>query len=736
MGANQFIPVPLPDTRFKPFIDANLVPVSGITSANPAVVTTGVPHGLLTGDVIVIRGVVGVQGAPSGPVEGIFQITVTGLSTFELDGFNALGASPYVSGGQVARSGKRFVGLVTPGTPIMIETYNKPPLLGGAPIEHRLLTGDMVEIKNDTIFPAINGKWTVTVTSLTEFTLDGSTDIGAPALGNGTIDLAPFPVVCQTPTPHGYSTGDIVDVRASSSDPGRLFEITFISATQFSLNFEGEDVQYPSGGIVRAVTGAIVDLAAVVPPNGVEKRKTFSVAGDYSGRLILEGSMDGALFSPFLLFNEGKPGGIKVVEVNVPFIRARADGLVINSGNLVGFMAAEQNCDCLPAWSDHGANVYDNFDVPDPAEIPFDREAPVSIASTSFATPIVVATTVPHPYFTGDEVRVSGVLDGFGIPLASVNGVWTITYISPLTFSLDTSIGTDVGTGGVVEIITAPNTSPIPLRTAVPHGYVTGDTVRVRGVVDEEFIRAITTAFSPDNLTLVTVTTAVPHGYTTGNRVDITGNTDLPDGTYTITVTGLTTFTLNGVFGPINGSGGSSLRIPGANGDFVITVTGPDTFTLNGSIATGPGTRGTVQALLSAGTDTSTMKSEKTLQLQGGPYTGAFVIDATLDPGLTPIFLPFDQFNTGGADEKLELDALFFAMRIRPVGASGDVSIFIGSQLTCECEFIPPPPGARPGMNNKAAAKLAKRKAPKPASPKKQKAIAGKAGGKSGKKST
>jgi hypothetical protein len=216
-----------------------------------------------------------------------------------------------------------------------------------------------------------------------------------------------------------------------------------------------------------------------------------------------------------------------------------------------------------------------------------------------------------------------------------------VTVVSLTQFTLNGSVYAADGAGGEARLVTAPNISPIPLVTQTPHGFFTGDTVRVTGVV--------------------------------GNN--------------------------------------------GALGDFTVTVTGPNTFTLDGSVATGNGIAGQVQAIASAPTPTFTLKSEKTIQLQGGPYGGSFIVEGTLDSGLTPVFLPFEQFNTGGADEKLEIDALFFAMRVRPSGASGDVTIWIGGQLCCSC--APPPPHApNPGPGDGTLAKASN--APSPASSKAQ----------------
>lgn len=71
--------------------------ITGITAANPAVVTTTNPHGLQTGDQVVITGVVGTMGPA---INGItFLITVLSPTTFSIP-VNTIGLV-YVSGGVV-----------------------------------------------------------------------------------------------------------------------------------------------------------------------------------------------------------------------------------------------------------------------------------------------------------------------------------------------------------------------------------------------------------------------------------------------------------------------------------------------------------------------------------------------------------------------------------------------------------------------------------------------------------
>jgi hypothetical protein len=64
------------------------------------------------------------------------------------------------------------------------------------------------------------------------------------------------------------------------------------------------------------------------------------------------------------------------------------------------------------------------------------------IAATN-ATPIVVTSAAPHGLLTGNVATIEGVIGN-----AATNGTWTITRISPATFSLDGSAGSGAYTGG------------------------------------------------------------------------------------------------------------------------------------------------------------------------------------------------------------------------------------------------------------------------------------------------
>jgi hypothetical protein len=152
--------------------------------------------------------------------------------------------------------------------------------------------------------------------------------------------------------------------------------------------------------------------------------------------------------------------------------------------------------------------------LPTPAGIP--------VVSASNTSPIAITTATPHGLQTGMQVAINGVL---GNPAA--NGTFTITVTGPTSFTLNGSVGSGTWAGGgtiVVsnQITSASNASPIAITTAVPHGLQTGALVSINGAL---------------------------------------GNT-AANGTFTITVTGPTSFTLNGSTGNGTWISGGTITVP------------------------------------------------------------------------------------------------------------------------------------------------------------------------------
>lgn len=72
-------------------IDSPFGTVTGITNANPASVTTAAPHGLTTGDKVGLTGIF----EPNQLEQVTFIVTVTGASTFTLNGVDTTIANPF-----------------------------------------------------------------------------------------------------------------------------------------------------------------------------------------------------------------------------------------------------------------------------------------------------------------------------------------------------------------------------------------------------------------------------------------------------------------------------------------------------------------------------------------------------------------------------------------------------------------------------------------------------------------
>jgi hypothetical protein len=113
----------------------NGIAISSINNANPAVVTTGVNHGYATGQSVTIINVEGYTPlVPTDPILNgqVFTITVTGLNTFSLDGFDGTLYTAYISGGMSLNSqvtvagqdGIRYYATTSVGTTWV--NYNPP----------------------------------------------------------------------------------------------------------------------------------------------------------------------------------------------------------------------------------------------------------------------------------------------------------------------------------------------------------------------------------------------------------------------------------------------------------------------------------------------------------------------------------------------------------------------------------------------------------------------------------
>ncbi len=127
--------------------------ISGITKANPAIVTTGSAHGLKNGDVVILQGLNQSSTTGMQQIAGIpFTVTVTGSTTFTIpwntnqSNYTALSGSP--SGAYVRKvlypylyfPGTSFISAITTGTTTTIDTTCAHNFVVGQEVAFRIPT--------------------------------------------------------------------------------------------------------------------------------------------------------------------------------------------------------------------------------------------------------------------------------------------------------------------------------------------------------------------------------------------------------------------------------------------------------------------------------------------------------------------------------------------------------------------------------------------------------------------
>lgn len=127
------------------------IQISGITKANPAVVTTGSAHGLASGDVVILTGLAQSSTTGMQQIAGIpFTVTVTGATTFTIpwntnqSNYTALSGSP--TGAYVRKvlypalyePGVSIISAITTGTTTTIDTTSAHNLVVGQEVAFRI----------------------------------------------------------------------------------------------------------------------------------------------------------------------------------------------------------------------------------------------------------------------------------------------------------------------------------------------------------------------------------------------------------------------------------------------------------------------------------------------------------------------------------------------------------------------------------------------------------------------
>ena len=223
-----------------------------------------------------------------------------------------------------------------------------------------------------------------------------------------------------------------------------------------------------------------------------------------------------------------------------------------------------------------------------------------SIAAATNTPADIVITSIGHKLAVGTNysVFISGALGN-----TNANGTHAITVIDADRFSLNTTPGNGAYTGQGMWALTGAITNangaggsiPIVITTTSTAGLATGDAVIISGNAFGAANGTFTiTVASPTTFILNGVTTSGSGGggtWTTTTKfiAPLGGNVGIASaagGGAAVVITTASTATLtNGNVVTISGS-----PLAAANGTFAITVTGPSTFTLNGTNPAAAGT--------------------------------------------------------------------------------------------------------------------------------------------------
>jgi subtilisin-like proprotein convertase family protein len=227
-------------------------------------------------------------------------------------------------------------------------------------------------------------------------------------------------------------------------------------------------------------------------------------------------------------------------------------------------------------------------------KIPF-----IPVASlTSSGTTATVTTVNPHGFLTGQQITISGATEpGYNTgPLGA-----TITVTGPNTFTYQ------VGQPLQIQTLTQSN-GLVTVRTTTPHGLSTGNKVIINGATDPAYNGTYTIKVTgPSTFTynivplqivsltqtlgVATATTASTANLTTGEQVLVQGATNASyNGTFTVTVVDATHFTFTVTGNPASPASGpitaTPLPVSPAMGGITLTVVQVQSISETNGIAT------------------------------------------------------------------------------------------------------------------------------------------------------
>ena len=392
---------------------AIVIPVAGALSTHPIAISTASPHALPTGAQVSISGVSGIPAA-----NGTFTITVTSSTSFTLDS-TTIGTGIWTGGGTIG-----FLAL--PSIPITAAS-NSTPIAITTASPHGQQTGARVSISGAMGNTAANGTFTITVSSATSFTINGSSGNDEWTSGGTVVFLS--------------ATADPVTIQT-------IFVNALATATATTAN----------------VVTPVLLKKAVLPLNAsaitLLLAQSFSVDGTRFPALINAFTSVAKAAAPFTALNPTEPEFAFVVQNSGIFNWLDPSALPLVPTNTSPYTQFEALLRALKLDQRQTARAPKLFDIlgqwllpnPLPTDLPSAISGPVikivGASNTPPPAPITITTASQHGLRTGTQVSISGVVGNI-----AANGSFIISVTNPTTFTLSDSSGSGAWVSGGTVVV-------------------------------------------------------------------------------------------------------------------------------------------------------------------------------------------------------------------------------------------------------------------------------------------
>ena len=366
------------------------------------------------------------------------------------------------------------------------------------------------------------------------------------------------PIQITTTSAHFLATGDYVTITGATGNTAAngTYRVTVIDATNYTLNGS------TGSGVYNANSGAMRRrIVYMMKPGGNWKFTSSGNGQCWNGGQIQSDSL-------FISWDGTRSTTTWTSSMELPDITGWSN--VASRGATVwrAGQPANSGSPGTPAVFDFGqldklnrpvrltlaSDTAGVYSTPNTAVV----AGNTNVTAASNASPIQITTSGTHKFTTGDSVTISGVTGN-----TAANGTFTITFVDANNFTLNGTTGNGAYVSGgyvayayVINLArtTAPADGSIdfcrnsvdgqvaetPYRLWVKNGiFRYGDRCFYTSNIDKTITGAT-------NATPISIT-ATAHGYNTGDSVTIVGvgGNTAANGTWTITVTGANTFTLN-----------------------------------------------------------------------------------------------------------------------------------------------------------------------------------------------